>query len=56
MILSDQWHEAQNSIADMAPGDPGDKVKKRLEELKVEAPDSEAEYFDEMWEAYMANL
>ena len=56
MILSEQWYEAQNAIADMEPNDPGDKVKNRLVELKDEAPDSEAKYFDEMWEAYMAAL
>ena len=56
MIMSDQWHIAMIAIADMAPNDPGDKVKNRLIELKDEAPESEAQYFDEMWEAYMAAL
>ena len=56
MIMSPQFQQAQEAIADMEPGDPGDVVSKKLIQLKKEAPDDEAEYFDMMWEAYTANL
>ena len=55
MILSDKFEEAHDLVADMPFNDPGGIVRKKLEKLEKEIPESEAEYFGYLWEAYIAN-
>ena len=54
MLMSEQLQQAMDEINEMKPSDPGNKVKNKLIELKKEAPKYEAEFFDELWEAYIA--